>query len=264
MRIHLRLFAFVFAAAAMLPLAGHAAPQIIGLVATHEPLPLSCVAGVCSVEVSGVCLQEHRQAPDTGTPYRVAKGSRLTLRVQGRDGVARTMAVEELVEVRSLRVFSSLLVSLPERLVRQLSNDSVRASLSVAPLASLIPVSVIGDKDPLSEEEIRTYTGSLRAVAERAIGEDKTNLGATRVLSHMVNRLRADTGSAEEIGTVGAFSMDVEPPPVAKLVTRAIDTCREKLRVEHTPHMRACLSNQHDILNSKITQNVWRSLRPGS
>ena len=249
------------------PFAGFAAPQILGLVATVTPLPLRCVEGVCSVEVSGVCLQEHREAPDSGTAYRVAEGSKLTLVVQGRDGVTQTIGVNEFVEIRSLRLFNSLSISLPERLVQDLSEDVVLASLSIAPLTSLLPVPEVDDPSPLSESEIREYTGRLRALAEGAIGLDKANLNATRVLNQMVNRLPADIPvGAEGIAGLLDHTMSrktaVETPSVARLVTRALDTCREKLRVERTPHLRACISNQHDILNSNTTQDVWRSLRP--
>jgi hypothetical protein len=262
-------FAIIWFFVAAFPFAANAAPQILGLVATATPLPLSCVEGVCSVEVSGVCLQEHRQAPATGTVYRVANGSKLTLIVQSRDGITQTMVVNELVEVRSLRVFSSLTISLPERLVQDLSKDVVLASLSVAPLTSLLPVPEVGDANPLTEKEIREYTGPLRTLAESALGHDKTNLNATSILNHMVNRLPANRpvgaeGIVKVLGQVMNKKTAAQMPSVARLVTRALDTCREKLRVERTPHLRACLSNQHDILNSNTTLNVWRSLRPGS
>ncbi len=263
------MFAFILSVVAVFPFAGKAAPQILGLVATTTPLPLSCVKGVCSVEISGVCLQEHRPAPVTGTAYRAVKGSELTLVVQNRDGVKQTMAVAELVEIRSLRVFSSVSVSLPEQIVQELSGDVVVASLSVGPLTSVLPVAEAGDENPLSEKEIHDYTGPLRAIAENAIGRDNANLTATRILNQMVNRLPADTSfGAERIATVRDQTMSkktvAERPAVARLVTRALDTCREKLRVEATPHLRSCIANQHDILNSNTTQNVWRRLRPSS
>ncbi len=262
-------FAFFLSVVAAFPLTGHAAPQILGLVATATPLPFSCVDGVCSVEVSGVCLQEHRPAPVTGTAYRAVKGSELTLVVQNRDGVKQTMAVAELVEIRSLRVFSSVSVSLPEHVVQKLSGVGVQAFLSVGPLTSVLPVAEAGDENPLSEKEIRDYTGPLRRVAENAIGRDNANLTATRILNHLVNRLPADPSfGAERLAAVRDQTMSrktaAEMPAVARLVTRALDTCREKLRVEATPHLRACIANQHDILNSNTTQAVWRSLRPGS
>lgn len=66
-------------AIAALPAASQAAPQILGLIATATPLPLQCADGVCSVEVSGICLQENRPAPETGTAYKAVPGAAITL-----------------------------------------------------------------------------------------------------------------------------------------------------------------------------------------
>lgn len=263
------LFAFVLSALAAFPISGNAAPQILGLVATATPVPMRCTGGVCSVEISGVCLQEHRPAPEAGTAYRAAPGADLTLVVRDRDGTERKVAIADVVEIRSLRVFNSVSVSLPQHVVRALGGEGVTASLSVGPLTSLLPVAVPGDPASLSEKEIRDTTGPLRAIAEGAIGRDRGNLAATRVLNHMANLIPADpTVGAESIAALRDRTMGdaaaAQSPAAAKLVDRALDTCREKLRVERTPHLRACLANQHDILNSNTTQNVWKSLRPGS
>jgi len=265
----LTIFAGILSAWAAYPSAAHAAPQILGLVATSAPLPLHCVGGVCAVEVSGACLQEHRPAPVPGTAYRPAKGAALTLVAEDRRGKTRTMGVAELVEIRSLRAFNSLVVSLPERVVQKLADDVVLASLSVGPMTSLLPVAVAGDTDPLTDQEISQYTGPLRALAENAFGHGKANLTATRILNQMVNRLPADTSvGAESIATVRDQTMSqkitADMPMAARLVDLALDTCREKLRVDRTPHLRACIANQHDILNANTTLNVWRHLRPGS
>ena len=268
MRLNLiSLFAMVWFLVAAFPLAGHTAPQILALVATDAPLPLHCSAGMCKVEVSGVCLQEHRKAPEAGTAYRVTNEAGLTLVVQDGKGRTRAMAVDKLVQIRSLRLFNSLSISLPHELIENLGEDIVSASLSVAPMTTLLPEAEAGDPNPLSEKEIRETTGRLRALAEDAIGHDQVNLQATRILNHMINRLPADTPvGAEGLANLRDHKMiakaAAEMPKAAKLINRALDGCREKLRVERTPHLRACLSNEHDILNSNTTQNVWRSLRP--
>ena len=79
MRIHVISLIAATLAIAALPAAGQAAPQILGLAATAAPLPLQCADGVCSVEVSGICLQKHRPAPDAGTAYRAVSGADITL-----------------------------------------------------------------------------------------------------------------------------------------------------------------------------------------
>ena len=56
-----------------------AAPQILGLLATNAPTPLTCNDGICSAQFSAFCLQQHRKSPTAGTAYRPAKRTALTL-----------------------------------------------------------------------------------------------------------------------------------------------------------------------------------------
>ncbi len=257
----------VFAAA--IPSPCNSAPQILGLVATKSPVPLSCSDGVCSAEISAVCLQEHRPAPDSGTLYRVTENSAINLVMTGKDGRSKSIKITDKIQLKSLRVYSSVSISLPEVLVDSFADEGTHASLAIEPLASAVPVPIAGDPNPLSAREISDYTGHLRARAEQAIDRDSANLNATRILNQMVNRLPGrNPGNAKDIAKVkkqvlGNNSL-AGKPETARLVTRALNTCREKLRVERTPHLRGCLGNQHDILNSNTTQDVWKSLKPGS
>lgn len=259
------LFAAILAIAG-LPAAGQAAPQILGLVATAAPLPLQCADGVCSVEVSGICLQEHRPAPETGTTYRAASGADITLM----PGNGQSVAVASKVEIVSLRSFSAVSVRLPESVVRDLVGDPSDASIAIGPLVSALPVAMQGDPNPLSEAEIQMVTGPLRSVAEQAASKDSVNMLATQSLIGMVNRLPHERTSR----TVGAMHIaamrDVADsalrgsPAMAQLINNALDTCRVKLRYQMYPNLRACLGNKHDLLNAMTTQSVWRALQTGS
>jgi hypothetical protein len=70
-KLSLKFLLILFAAAWMVAPAGALAapPQILGLVATATPTPLSCENGKCWAEFSAFCLQKHRQAPDEKTAY---------------------------------------------------------------------------------------------------------------------------------------------------------------------------------------------------
>ena len=48
-----------------------AAPQILAVAATELPLPLTCEAGECRVELTTICLQEERASPNPGAGYYV-------------------------------------------------------------------------------------------------------------------------------------------------------------------------------------------------
>lgn len=79
-------FSFIFVAITALvsaPGIAAAAPQILGLVASTAPVPMTCTAGQCSAEVPAFCLQRERTMPRIGTAYRAGPGSRITLGFTG-------------------------------------------------------------------------------------------------------------------------------------------------------------------------------------
>ena len=93
----------------------HAAPQILGLVAAAQPIPLTCEGGVCRAEVSAVCLQQHRKSPEPGTAYLPAQGTEIAL-----TGAGKSVSVAGLVKMTSVRGFTSVSVSLAQATVRAL------------------------------------------------------------------------------------------------------------------------------------------------
>ena len=75
MRFKTFTFLAAFPLIAIAPLPAQAAPQILGLMASAEPVPMTCVDGTCTAELSSVCLQQQRPTPLTGTVYRPAKAT---------------------------------------------------------------------------------------------------------------------------------------------------------------------------------------------
>jgi len=245
------------------PLPAQAAPQILGLIASATPIPMTCADGTCTAELSSVCLQQHRLTPTTGTVYRPARDTLITLTVAGPNGVRR-MPVAATLSYVSLRQFSAVKVSLPEATVRRLGSGAAR--LSVSPMASLIPVAIEGDPKPLSAGEIARYTGPLRALAERAFERDSDRVNATRILNQMVNRLPENSGAGiEEV--VSLWKQTVSKDASAETQTflkRAVESCRETLRTGVQSTLQSCLSYQHDYLSGENTNNAWRAMNPGS
>jgi hypothetical protein len=241
-----------------------AAPQILGLIASAAPVPMTCAHGTCTAQLSSVCLQEHRPTPPTGTVYRPAERTQITLIVAGPHGVKRRLPITAALTFTSLRQFSAVKVSLPESAVRRLGDGA--ASLSVGPMASIIPVAVEGDANPQSAAEIARYTGPLRAMAERAFERDGARVNATRILNQMVNRL--PEGSTAGLEKVSALWRQTVPSDTAaetrKYLTRAVEDCRETIRTGVMADLRSCLSYHHDYLSGENTTNGWRAMNPGS
>jgi len=241
-----------------------AAPQILGLIAFNEPVPMTCVGGTCTAELSSVCLQQQRPTPATGTVYRPAKGTHITLTVTGPDGVNHRLSVAAALTFKSLRQFSAVKVSLPEATVRQLG-DGV-AKISVGSMASVIPVAIKGDPKPLSAGEIARYTGPLRALAERAFERDGARVNATRILNQMVNRLpEKSSAGIEKVATLWQQTVGKDvTDETQKFLKHAVKDCRETLRTGVMSDLRSCLSYHHDYLSGENTTNGWQAMNPGS
>ena len=63
-----------------------AAPQMLGLIADRGTQNLYCADGVCSVEVSAICLQEERDIPPWGTAYEAVNPKQITIVASRQDG----------------------------------------------------------------------------------------------------------------------------------------------------------------------------------
>jgi hypothetical protein len=218
----------------------------------------------CTAELSTVCLQEHRPTPPTGTVYRPAKGTNIVLTVTGPDGVNRRLSVQAALSFISLRQYTAIKVSLPEAAVRRLGDGAAR--ISVGPMASVIPVAIEGDSNPLSAGEIARYTGPLRVLAERAFERDGARVNATRILNQMVNRLPEDSDAGiDKAGSLWNQTVGKDATAgTRKFLKRAVENCRETLRTGVLPDLRSCLSYQHDYLAGENTTNGWQAMKPGS
>jgi hypothetical protein len=258
------LAAFPLTAIALSLAPARAAPQILGLIASTEPVPMTCAGGTCTAELSSVCLQQHRPTPPTGTVYRPASSTQITLTVAGPNGGKRRLRVDGVLNYESLRQFSAVKVSLPESTVRRLGNGA--AMISVSPMASLVPVPVEDDPKPLSASEIARYTGPLRALAEKAFEGDRDRVNATRILNQMVNRLPKDSNAGiEEAGPLWKLTVSKDTSAeTRKFLTRAIESCRETVRTGVQANLPSCLRYQHDYLSGENTNNAWQAMNPGS
>ncbi len=244
-----------------------AAPQILGLVATKKPTPLVCTDGVCSAQFLAFCLQQHRKTPEPGTAYKPADGTRLSLTVTGSDGIARVIAVDQKVKIRSTRGFTAVAISLPESVVRSLGKGS--AALSVVPMASALPVSNGEGAEPRTRAEIETYTKIFRPAAEQAAERDSGELAAARILNRMMNDMPAGRriGSAEARRIWKNVVGREESAETSKHVQRTqkvLDRCSYYYRYGSILDMRDCVGSHMDQFIADVTQRVWKSLRPGS
>ena len=265
MRNPVRLVFASFLFAAVAAPGALAAPQVLGLVASAEPLPLVCEGGVCSAEFSTLCLQPKRPAPVPGTAYRPAGSGGLTLVVTAADGSDRRLAADALVNVRAGRIFSVVTISVPEAAVRALGPGN--AALVVGAQASLVPDAIPGDDAPLSPGEIADATGPLRAVAAEVLARDDDVAVAARLINRLVNALpRQGRASAERRASLWRHAAVAGPAagPGVERAKAAYGLCRGMAVDGRVDSMRSCLEWRHDAFMQHVNERYFRAIETGS
>lgn len=231
--------------------ASWAAPQIMGLVATAEPVPMQCENGRCTALLSAFCLQETRRPPDLGTAYRPGGTDHVTVRMQMADGAIVTAEATGLVEFSSQYGFTAVEASLP--LERLDGEAPASVMLEVMPRAALLPVTGPNDPDPQTDQEITTATGPWRLAAEPVMEGSRESAVAARETMRLVNLLPADRGEQESLDA----RVTLETSPMTQQVLRA---CIRSVRQSVGYSLRTCLEERHELLQIENTHEFWRSL----
>jgi hypothetical protein len=130
-----RLAAIAFAIATFVPFGAQSAPQILGLIATAEPVPLICADGVCRAEFSSVCLQKDRDMPTEGTVYNLV-GDKVTLIITDKDGGEKRIAAANWVDVRSAETYTAVIIAIPHDFV---GPEAAHVAISVDRMAAAVP-----------------------------------------------------------------------------------------------------------------------------
>ncbi len=265
----MRLLSVPFLAVAVVGvLAGnvHAAPQILGLIAYNDALELTCDRGACSVELTTMCLQKHRDNPPAGTAYRFHGDKPATLIVTGIDGAKRTFVAEDYVSVTAARGFTSVRVEITERQMRDWG--AVHAELDVSRRLSLVPLAVADDLNPITDAELDYAMATLRTEADRWLASSDTVPVAARVVNRMIN-ITPRRGRMTAAGRSGLWSATVaagdqgEPQAGRRRAEEIYDVCRYSVEdVGNYFNMRRCLQSKHDELMQDINREYWQAVRP--
>ncbi len=258
----------VAAAMAGMPLAGAgAAPQILGLVASAEPMALVCAGGTCSAEFSSFCLQDKRVPPRPGTAYTVARGEGLTLVVTAGDGSRRHLPAVGLVQVTSARAYMAVTVSVSEWRLKALGATS--AAIIVGQQVSLVPVPESGDPWPLTGADVAAATGPNRAGAANFFDRGGELPVAARITNLLINAAPSDQPLEPQarddlwrrvVGADPAAAADPGTRTAARIFTR----CRDLVAAGAHATLRRCLEPQHDALMVETNGEFWQTLGAGS
>lgn len=245
----------------------NAAPQMLGLVATTEPAPLTCTDGVCEAEISAFCLQQERDMPPPGTAYAPVGQEDIVIVARTADGRVFRLRTAGLASLSAARAQFAVTLRVPESLKTSLGAESL--AIEVGPLASAAPVPVAGDADPLNEGEVAAASGPLRALAGNIAVTGGYNGTAAIVSNRLINTFKASGGGreglweltfGEEARTGGRYAQSATDPGVRRAAKyyRICQTIRDANGFER------CLENAHDGYMGWINVEYWNNVGGGS
>lgn len=266
MRLSHLIAACTLAAVSFFPTTGKAAPQILAALPVESGIELSCSGGVCAAQLSTYCLQRERPAPSMGTAYVPARKEHFTLVLTHDNGnEVRVPAGDHMVFVEN-RGFMSVAASIEMGRIKALG--ATAASLVVWEGASLIPVPVANDPNPLTDEEIAYVTDSLREMGKATV--DNTPKAGTAKLLAKLNAALPASGpvTASNFDTLWRNAIGDEVPlpaagPALNGAREAYDRCYGGKATYGLSGLKRCLEFQHDDLIRDLNIDYWEN-QPGS
>lgn len=262
-------------ALAPLALAGaRAAPQVLALVASAEPVPMVCRNGACSVEMSAFCLQPEWRAPVEGTVYHPRGGEGIRVVATTRDGETLTFTAAELgLAVESARTHTAVRLSVP---VEEMQAHNLRsAAIEVGRGVSLVPEALPGDPRPHSEQDIAIAIGPLRALGTLLVDEGGDPIAAARIANRLISALPARGRTDDEAratlwrrvmgdaaGATGAQGGAASATAMS-LARGAYQDCHART-MGGMMSLRECLGAAHDRFIGDLNDTYWDAAKTGS
>ena len=249
--------AVVVSGIAAAPTDGLAKPQALALLSIDAPVALRCKGGLCQAEFTAFCLEESKDAPAAGTPYRVLDPADLTIVITDAAGAVRRVAAGRHLTIVSTRGYAAVRMSLASAALADLG--AARVAVEVGEGASLLPATVT---DASGIER-------LRAAGTEVVDHDGRRANSARIINGLINALpRAGTLHVTERQKlwreiVARRNSPEDAIPIASVhdVFRAGSKATGDGDVEP---LRACLQFHHDRMVVELTNAYWRIVGAGS
>ena len=239
-----------------------AEPQILGLIASLEPISLQCERGLCDAEFTSYCIEKQRKPPEMGTVYTIHDP--VTLIVEGvrADGAKVRYDAPRVIDITSARGRSAIRMSVPASFLKE--NGLVSIQVTVGERATLIPEADPNARWPHTEFDVAMATGSLRDVAAAIIDHGGERVDAALQTSKLINALpRAGRASETQRDAVWQTVGLSPSAPGHALVETGFGLCYDVTR-SGIMSLRNCLGALHDRLISKLNVEYWKSVETGS
>ena len=254
-------------AAAALP------PQVLGLIAAAQPIPLTCADGACTALVSSFCLQEDRPVPQAGQRYDPAGAGDVTLVVRRADGSTTEFSAAGLLGYVSEGDFTRTRIEMPA--TRLASLGATEVAVRIAPMVSLMPRTGAVASAAVADRDAETASGAPRVTAEAFFAPGTERADAAVTLTRLISLLPASgpvrSESATAIGAAGRAAWGrVEASGglagmSASGVERArseVDRCTAYADMGFSITLRGCLAKSHDRTVREVNDEYWNA-QPG-
>jgi hypothetical protein len=258
--IHICLTFAIFVLLGATPVA--AEPQILGLIASLEPVTLQCARGECGAEFTSYCIERHRRPPSNGMVYNIHDPATLIVEGLREDGQIIRFQASEVLDIASARGRSAIRMAVPARFLREFDLASVR--ITVGESATLIPEANANARRPHSELDITLAVGPLRNLSALIIDHGGYEVFAARQTAKLINALPPG-GRASETQRDAVWQSVALPSttPGHALVETGFDRCYQVTR-SGMMSLRQCLGSLHDRLISKLNMEYWKAVETGS
>jgi len=253
--------------AVLLPSGAFAAPQILGLTAFNEAIPMTCADGACTVELTTFCLQRRRDDPEPGTAYTIHDPDTVRLILTAADGSRSDVPAADLMSIATKRGFTAAEARIDESALKSLG--AVTAQIIVSDGASLIPVPIAGDPDPISAQELAYATGPLRQTAGHWLEGRDSKPAAIRLINRVLNATPANgrMANAERHGIWNRTNGGKSQTATEAGVVRAkdiLEACQFRVDVGRYFNLRNCLEVKQDSLMLDMNTRYWSRVDLGS
>ena len=236
-----------------------AAPQILAALPSDSGIPFVCTDGGCDAALSTYCLQKNRPAPAYNTVYASAAAQSFTLVLTDALGAERRLPAADHVTFVESRGFMSVSARITESDLARLG--AAEARIEVAANATLLPVPVEGDPNPLTEQEIALATGPLRRLGAHLVDRTPT-AAAAGMVSGIASRLPAFNPGATKPDYPGIWKNvagERAGQPAALRARSELDFCLQRAGALSPVSVRRCLEWRHDQLIRDLNVDYWGS-----
>jgi len=239
-----------------------AEPQILGLIASLEPVSLQCERGQCSAEFTSYCIEQNRKPPVLGTVYNIHDPKTLIVEGVREDGQTIRLQASGLLDIASVRGRSAVRISVPWSFLKL--NKLASVQITVDEQATLIPLVNPNAKTPHTEFDIAQATGPLRVVAAAIIDHGGDQVDAARQTAQLINALplRGRASETQRDGVWGGVEL-ASNTSGHSMVQAGFDRCYRVTR-SGMMSLRQCLASLHDRFISRLNVDFWKAVETGS